>query len=44
MKEEIFMEKTVGNAVKGGSFLVDEITIEIHVALNIQALEELHLR
>ncbi|KMP65065.1 acyl-CoA dehydrogenase, partial [Bacillus cereus] len=28
MKEEIFMEKTVGNAVKGGSFLVDEITID----------------
>ena len=28
MKEEIFMEKTVGSAVKGGSFLVDEITID----------------
>ena len=28
MKEEIFMEKTVGNAVKGGSFLVEEITID----------------
>ena len=28
MKEEIFMEKTVGNAVKGGSFLVDDITID----------------
>ena len=27
MKEEIFMEKTVGNAVKGGSFLVERLQL-----------------
>lgn len=28
IKEEFFMEKTIGSAVKGGSFLIDDITID----------------